>query len=172
MDSTIAALLGAVIGGLLSVAASWLAQHVQMKTQCLSLEIQRRQQLYSEFMEAASHCFADALQRNELDKELLAKLFSKIGRMRLQSCDTVVTEASRVAQTILAVYAGDNLTMEEVRKFLSSDTVDVYAAFGDACRAELVALQPLRIARAGPLGYLLSPAPPPSVAVRGEAAAE
>src|SRR5690242_17496891 len=164
MDSTIAALLGALIGGILSVAASWLAQHVQMKTQCLSLEIQRRQQLYSEFMETASHCFADALERNELDKELLAKLFSKIGRMRLQSSDRVVVEASRVAQTILAAYAGDNLTSEQIRQFLSSDTTDVYAGFGDACRAELVALQPLRIVRAGPLGYLLAPAPPPSAA--------
>ena len=168
MDSTIAALLGALIGGILSVAASWLSQHVQMKSQCLTTEIQRRQQLYSEFMEIASQCFADALQRNELDKELLAKLFSKIGRMRLQSSDTVVLEASRVAQTILAAYAQDNLTLDEIRNFLSNETIDVYAAFGDACRAELVALQPLKIVTAGPMGYLLSPAPPPSAAVARE----
>ena len=171
MDSTIAALLGALIGGILTVAASWLAQHVQMKTQTLSIEIQRRQQLYSEFMEVASTCFADALQRNEMDRELLARLFSKIGRMRLQSSDTVVLEASRVAQTILATYADDNLTTEEIRQFLSGDTIDVYASFGDACRAELVALQPLKIVRSGPLGYLLAPAPPPSAAMTRERAA-
>jgi hypothetical protein len=169
MDSTIAALLGALIGGILSVAASWLSQHVQMKTHCLSLEIQRRQQLYSEFMEAASHCFADALQRKELDKDLLARLFSKIGRMRLQSSDQVVMEASRVAQTILAAYRSDNLTTEQIHDFLSGDRIDVYAAFGDACRAELVALQPIRIVRAGPLGHLLAPAPLPSSGVaRGQ----
>jgi hypothetical protein len=60
-----------------------------MKSRCLTLKNQRRQQFYSAFK--ATACFADSLQRNELDRELLAKPFSKIDRMRLQSSDMVET---------------------------------------------------------------------------------
>jgi hypothetical protein len=72
MDATIAALLGAVIGGLLSVLASWLAQRVQSRAQSLSQEILRRQQLYSDFVEAAARCFGNALMESEPNTGLLA----------------------------------------------------------------------------------------------------
>jgi hypothetical protein len=145
MDSTIAALLGAVIGGALSVLASWLAQRVQSKSQWLVQEIKQRQQLYSEFVEAASCCFADALLENEPDTTSLAKLYGEMGRMRLLSSDAVVIEANRIAHKILDAYAEDNRSKVEVRDFLAHETVDLFSDFGNACRAELTRLQPLRI---------------------------
>jgi hypothetical protein len=90
---TIAALLGAIIGGLLSVLASWLAQRVQARAQWMSQEILRRQQLYSEFIEAAARCYADALQRNEPNTAALSRLYGEIGRMRLHSSALVIKEA-------------------------------------------------------------------------------
>jgi hypothetical protein len=145
MDSTIAALLGAVIGGALSVLASWLAQRVQSKSQWLVQEIKQRQQLYSEFVEAASCCFADALLENEPDTTSLAKLYGEMGRMRLLSSEAVVVEANRIAHKILDAYAEDNRSKVEVRDFLAHETVDLFSDFGNACRAELTRLQPLRI---------------------------
>jgi hypothetical protein len=145
MDSTLAALLGAVIGGLLSVLASWLAQRVQSKSQWLVQEIKQRQQLYSEFVEAASCCFADALLENEPDTTSLAKLYGEMGRMRLLSSEAVVVEANRIAHKILDAYADDNRSKVEVRDFLAHETVDLFSDFGNACRAELTRLQPLRI---------------------------
>ena len=144
---TIAALMGAIIGGLLSVLASWLAQRVQARAQWMSQEILRRQQLYSEFIEASARCYADALQRNEPNAAALARLYGEIGRMRLHSSTAVITEAYRVAHKILDAYASTNRTTVEVRDLLAQDTIDLFTAFGEACRMELMRLEPLEINR-------------------------
>jgi len=141
MDATLAALLGAVIGGMLSVFASWLAQRVQSRSQLVSQEIQRRQVLYSEFVQATARCYADALQENEPDPGRLANLYGEIGRMRLYSSDAVLREANRIAHKILKAYSESNRTKTEIRDFLASDSVDLFSDFGDACRAELSGLQ-------------------------------
>jgi oxalate decarboxylase len=52
--SALAALLGAGIGGLTSVLASWLNQHTQARAQWLAQDKTRRQELYKEFIEEAS----------------------------------------------------------------------------------------------------------------------
>ena len=141
MDATLAALLGAVIGGLLSVLASWLAQRVQAKAQWLSQEIQRRQKLYSDFVEAAARCFSRALQENQPDAATLSVLYAEIGRMRLYSPDAVIHEAYRIAHKILGAYGDTNRTAEEIRDLLCSDSIDLFTEFGDACRTELNLLQ-------------------------------
>jgi hypothetical protein len=146
MDATVAALLGAVIGGLLSVLASWLAQRVQAKAQWLTQESQRRQQLYSDFVESAARCFADALQHEEPNPGALAKFYGCVGRIRFQSSEPVIVEAYRIAHKILETYHDPNRTGTEVRDFLAHDSIDLFSDFGDACRGELVGIQP----RGGP----------------------
>ena len=150
MDSAIAALLGAVIGGLLSVLASWLAQRVQTRAQWLSQEIQRRQQLYSEFLEAATLCYAEALQFEEANTARLATLYGEIGRMRLHSSDRVVREAYAIAHKILDAYGDANRSKAEIRDLLAHDSLDLFSDFGNACRAELAQLQPHRVTQARP----------------------
>jgi hypothetical protein len=59
--SALAAPAGATIGGLTSVLASWLGQHAQAKAQWLAQDKLRRQELYKEFIEAASKCNIHAL---------------------------------------------------------------------------------------------------------------
>src|ERR1700686_1366681 len=54
--TALAALAGAAIGGLTSVFASWLAQHAQARAQGVAQDKLRRQDLYKEFIEAASKC--------------------------------------------------------------------------------------------------------------------
>ena len=64
--SALAALVGAAIGGLTSVLASWLTQQTQAKTQWIAQDRMRRQELYKEFIEEASKAYADALVAAEL----------------------------------------------------------------------------------------------------------
>jgi hypothetical protein len=156
MDATVAALLGAVLGGLLSVLASWLAQRVQSRSQLVSQEIQRRQLLYSEFVQATARCYADALQENEPDPGRLANLYGEIGRMRLYSSDAVIHEANRIAHEILKAYSESNRSKAEIRDFLASNSVDLFADFGDACRVELARLQ-MRGVAYGPSTFRLTP---------------
>lgn len=157
MDATFAALLGALIGGSLSVLASWLAQRVQSRSQWLSQEIKQRQMLYSEFVSAASCCFADALQESDPATETLARLYGEIGRMRLISSEPVVKEANAIAHLILETYAEDNRSKGEIIDFLAHDSVDLFSDFGNACRMELVQLQPLRIGIEGPIEFRVGP---------------
>lgn len=157
MDPTLAALTGAVIGGILSVLASWLAQRVQAKAQWLSQEILRRQHLYSEFVESAARCFADALQHDEPNTATLAKLYGDIGRIRLNASEDVVREAYRITHKILDAYADPNRSKAEIRDFLARDSVDLFSNFGDACRMELIRLQPHRIGVEDHLEFRISP---------------
>ena len=139
---TIAALLGAIIGGLLSVLASWLAQRVQARSQWLSQEILRRQQLYSEFIEAAARCYADALQTDELHAGTLARLYGEIGRMKLHSSAMVIKEAYGIAHKVLDAYAETNRSKLEIRELLARDRIDLFTSFSEACRLELERLEP------------------------------
>ena len=159
MDSTLAALLGAVIGGGLSVFASWLAQRVQSKSLWLSQEIQRRQALYSEFVEAAACCFGDALLQSEPDTARISSLYGEMGRMRLVSSEPVLREANRIAHKILDTYNDTNRSKTEVRDFLAHDSVDLFSDFGNACRSEFLRLQPLRIGIEGPSMFRITPIP-------------
>jgi hypothetical protein len=142
MDSTLAALLGAVIGGVLSVLASWLAQRIQSTSQLLALEIKQRQKLYSEFVGAASCCFADGLLQSEPDTASLARLYGEVGRMQLVSSEPVIKEAERITHKILAAFAGDNRSKIEAGDILAHNSVDLFSAFGKACRTELARLEP------------------------------
>jgi len=153
MDSTLAALLGAVIGGLLSVVASWLAQQVQSKSQWLTQEIARRQLLYSEFLDASVCAYADALQHDQIDTNAISHLYGEMGRMRLNSSEPVLLEAYKIMHKILAAYRDTNKSSSEVGELLSSDAIDLYSDFSDACRAELMQLQPQHHSLNSPLSF-------------------
>jgi hypothetical protein len=142
MDATLAALLGATVGGMLSVLASWIAQRVQSRSQWVVQEIKQRQHLYSEFIQGSARCYADALQENDPDPGRLAALYGEIGQMRLHSSDGVVLEARQIAHMILQTYHDANRNKAEIRDLLDSGSVDLFSRFGDACRAELAGLNP------------------------------
>jgi hypothetical protein len=143
--STVAALLGAIIGGALSVLASWLAQRVQARTLWLTQELRRREDLYREFIDAAAKCYAMALQRNESDAETLAELYAEMGRMRVISSPNVLREAMVVVDKILDAFLDPNRDFLEVREMLTSHSIDLFSSFGQACRVELDALRPRHI---------------------------
>ena len=141
MDATLAALLGAVIGGLLSVLASWLAQRIQARGQWLAQEIRRRQELYSEFLETAVSGYGEALLRQEPDIAMLAKLYGELGRMRLHSSPEVIEEGLVISHKILDAYTDPDKTVVEIRDLLANDSLRLFDRFGDLCRAELDALR-------------------------------
>lgn len=142
MSSALAALFGAAIGGTLSVFASWLAQRIQSTSHLLSQDIQLRQELYSEFVQASARCYADALEQDEADPGMLASLYGEIGRMRLYSSYAVVREANQIMHRILETYADSNRSKGEIRHFLAQDSIDLFSTFSEACRLELAGLRP------------------------------
>ena len=67
MDSTtisaLAALSGAVIGGVTSFGTSWLSQQTQARVQARAHKLSQREELYKHFIEKASKAHADSLAR-------------------------------------------------------------------------------------------------------------
>jgi hypothetical protein len=92
--SAMAALFGASIAGLTSVVT----QRTQAKAEWLAHDRIRRQDLYKEFIEEASHCYVHALQHDEPDLAALVSLFAKISRIRVQSSTEVAREAVGVRE--------------------------------------------------------------------------
>jgi hypothetical protein len=135
--SALAALAGAAIGGFTSVLASWLTQRTQARAQWLAQDKIRRQDLYKEFIEAASKCYAHALQQDKPDIPALVGLYTTIGRMRVLSSAKVFESAEQAARKILDTYLEPNKTFVELRAIVNSEATDFLRDFAEACRTEL-----------------------------------
>ena len=136
----LAGLTGAAIGGLTSGIASWFAQKTQSRVQLLAQKRIPRQELYKEFIEVATQCYADALRHEEPDIPALVMLYGKIGRMRVLSSPKVLASAEHIAQKIINMYLEPNKTFLELRDMVNKNAIDILDNFGDACRAEFRSL--------------------------------
>jgi hypothetical protein len=141
--SALAALIGASIGGLTSVLASWLLQQRQVRVQWVGQEVNRRRELYKGFIEDASKCYVDALQHDTGDIPALVALLAKIGRMRILSSPTVMASAEKVRRKILDTYLEPDKSFPELRELVrtSGDSVDILREFSEACREEFAVLR-------------------------------
>jgi hypothetical protein len=139
--TALAALVGATIGGLTSVLASWLTHRTQVRAQWLSHEIIRRQDLYKEFIEQASKCYVHALQHDEPDIAALVELYSRVGRMRVLSSPKVLENAEQIERKIVDTYLAPDKTFLELRDMINSGSVDLLGDFSAACRAEIESLR-------------------------------
>ena len=139
--SALAALLGAAIGGLTSVLASWLTQQTQAKAQWIAQDRIRRQELYKEFIEEASKCYADALQHDKPDIPALVGIYAKMSRMRVQSSPAVVECAERIGRKIIDAYLAPDKNFLELREMVNSGSIDLLDEFSNACRVEFETLR-------------------------------
>jgi gas vesicle protein len=62
--SAVAALVGTFVGGVTSIATSWLGQQRQTKEQRRAHEKEKLQALYKQFIQDASKLYVDALEHN------------------------------------------------------------------------------------------------------------
>jgi len=139
--SALAALAGAITGGLTSVLASWLTQHAQARAQWLTQDKLHRQELYKEFIETASKCYVDALQYDKADTPALVELYVRVGRMRILSSPKVVETAELVARRIIDTYLEPKKTFLELREMANSGSIDLLRDFSETCRTEFGSLR-------------------------------
>ncbi len=139
--TALAALIGAAIGGFASVIASWLTQRAKLRAQWTAQDIVQRQDLYKEFIEAASKCYVHALQHDEADIPALVELYAKLGRMRVVSSRKVLKSAEQIEQKIVDTYLAPNKTFLDLREMINSGSVNLLREFSEACRAEFGSLR-------------------------------
>jgi hypothetical protein len=139
--SALAALVGAIIGGLTSVLASWLTQRTQVRAEWRVQDRSRRQELYKQFIDEATTCYVDALQHHEANLAALGSLYAKIGSMRVQSSREVADEADLIGRKIVDTYLAPDKTFIEIRAMLEDGSIDILGKFSEACRKEFESLR-------------------------------
>ena len=142
--SALAALAGSIIGGLTSLATSWLGQRTQAKADELIRERRRREELYRRFIDEASRLYVNALVCDEAQASAqaadLVKIYSVVSQMRVLSSQRVIQAAENIGRKIVDTYSAPKTTLAELREMLHEDTIDPLREFGEACRAEFEAL--------------------------------
>jgi hypothetical protein len=126
--SALAALAGSVIGGLTSLATSWLAQRTQVRARELTRNRRGREELYRTFIDEASHLYIDALVHDESrafeQAAALVKIYSVVSQMRILASQQVIEAAENIMRKIVDTYAAPNKTFPELREMLHHDAVD------------------------------------------------
>ena len=135
--SALAALGGALIGGLTFFTTSWLTQQTQARGQQLMHKLTRQEDLYKEFIEEASRLYVDSLVHDSPNVPQLVRLYAMISRMRVLSSTKTVENADKVARMIVNTYLAPNKTLPELRDMVNSGALDPLRDFSEASRAEL-----------------------------------
>jgi hypothetical protein len=145
VTSALAAITGAFVGGLASLANTWVGERSRHRRDLLQREIAKRESTYSEFIERASNLYvASATHRIDDDDGEVAgmvSLYAASSRIRLFSSDQVIVEVEKVIDRIARQYGADNLSAEQLRLSTVETRDDPLKAFSVICRNELRDLQ-------------------------------
>jgi hypothetical protein len=136
--SAVSALAGSVIGGLTSTGTTWLTQRAQTRAGQVVHELERRQDLYRDFIIAASRAYGDALMSNDPQVAELVELYSMVSRMRVLSTPRTVECANNIMLTIIDTYFSPNKSVRELRELIKEgDSIDALKDFSEAAREEV-----------------------------------
>jgi hypothetical protein len=138
--SAVSALAGSVVGGLTSSLTTWITQRSQAKAGYLAREMSRRDELYKDFIIAASKAYGDALVSSEPQIQDLIALYAMVSRMRVQSSAQTIICAEKIMMLTIGTFLSPNKTIMERYELLKTGTeIDPLKEFSEAARAEMLA---------------------------------
>jgi hypothetical protein len=142
--STLSALAGSVVGGLTSGIATWLGQRTRSRESRFAREMARRDDLYKEFIAAASKAYGEAIVSNEPNVQELVALYAMIGRMRVQSSPQTVGCAEKIMRLTIDTHFAPGKTIRELHELVRSGSgIDLLKDFSEVAREELRAFTTL-----------------------------
>jgi hypothetical protein len=133
----LAALMGSAIGGLTSLATTWLTQRGEAKTRQMTKDRVQRETLFAQFIDEASLLYADAFEHESTELSKLSKLYALTSRMRLLAPPAIVQRAEQVSHMVIDTYLAPNRTFRDVVELRKSGAMDPLKEFSEACREEL-----------------------------------
>ena len=148
ISNGVAAIMGALVGGLASLTSTWVSERTRHKRDLLQREITKRESTYSEFIDHASKLYVTSATHNlddhnaafEAELEGAVSLYGIASRIRLFASDRVIKEAEAVLDVILIQYGAENISLQELREKKLNER-DPLKAFSVSCRRELQELQ-------------------------------
>jgi hypothetical protein len=142
--SALSALAGSVFGGFASGFSTWLNRHAEAKAAWLSRDISRRQDLYRDFIVAASKAYGEAIVTDQPQIQELVDLYALVSRMRVLSRPKTIECADKVLRTTIDTYFLPNKTFAELNDTLKNGAgIDPLKEFSEAAREELQDITPL-----------------------------
>ena len=142
--SALAAAGGSLAGGVTSAITTWFTQRTQTARELTQARLREREKLYGEFITEASRLAVDALTHSLETPDKLVLLYGVLGRIRLVSSVEVLVEAEKCVRQIVDLYAGPNMTVEQIHSSLAAEDLDPLEEFRpSACRAELLEVTPV-----------------------------
>ena len=148
ISNGVAAIMGALVGGLASLTSTWVSERTRHKRDLLQREITKRETTYSDFIDHASKLYVTSATHNlddgdaNLEGELegAVSLYGIASRIRLFASDRVIKEAEAVLDVILVQFGAENISLHELREKKLNER-DPLKAFSVSCRRELKDLQ-------------------------------
>jgi hypothetical protein len=142
--SALSAIGGSVVGGLTSGITTWLSHRSHTRAGQLAHEMSRRDDLYKDFIVAASKAYGDALLSNEPRVQDLVAVAALISRMRVLSLPRTVACAEKILDATVNAYFTPNKTIRELHQLMKSGAgIDPLKEFSEIAREELRAFSPL-----------------------------
>ena len=136
--SALSALAGSVVGGLTTGITAWWNSRAQARAGLLTAELVRRQELFRDFIIAASKTYGDALVSSEAKIQDLVALYAMVSRMRVLCAPETVACADKVLRMTIDTYLGPNRTIRELRELMASGAdIDALREFSEAARDEV-----------------------------------
>jgi hypothetical protein len=139
-ETALAALAGSAIGGLTTLAVTWMTQRGQLRAALAARDRTTRHKLYKQFIDEASKLYGDALVNNAVEIPMLIGTYALISQMRVISSSAIVDKAEAALRTIVDIYLSPNKTIAEVRQEINGGKLDLLRDFSSAARGELSAL--------------------------------
>jgi hypothetical protein len=135
--SAVAALVGTFVGGITSIATSWLGQQRQTKELRRARAKAEMQALYKQFILDASKLYTDALEHDTTEITKLVDIYATLNRIRVLSSPKVIAEADNALRMIVHTYAKENTTFSGIRQSIDHGFPDPLRGFSEACHEEL-----------------------------------
>lgn len=136
--SALSALAGSVVGGLTSGFTTWLSLRSQAKAGHRSADLLRRQELFKEFILAASNAYADAVVSSEPKIHEIVALWAMVNRMRVLCFRETATAADRVTRLITDTFFEPPKTTAQLRDLMKQGKgADPLEEFSEAAREEV-----------------------------------
>ena len=149
ISNGVAAIMGALVGGVASLASAWVTERTRNRRDQVQREINKRETTYSEFIDKASKLYVisathtiseDDNENLQVDLKEAVSLYGTASRIRLFASDRVIKEAEAVLDLILVQFGAESISVGQFRERKLKER-DPLKSFSVSCRSELKDLQ-------------------------------
>lgn len=137
LTSVLAALGGSIVGASTPVLSNFVLQRSQTQRELTNREIAQREELYAEFIQQGTTCYAKALGQSLEKIDDIVAMYALVNRIRLFSSESVLEAAEAFVKKLIERYGEHNMTIEELKTVALEKHADPLNDFALKCRSEL-----------------------------------